>query len=197
MGSPCSLKGFCSICERYSYETLVFFSHRATQMNRFHKEGAETLSQPMTQSVTAKDGCWVMGVRCWWIDINLSPSIGVCGFSLFAERLLFNQWVLWEIIFPTNLLYSFSHRVTQKNRFHKGGTETLSQPIAQNVTANISYNALWYLSPSIGVCGFSLFAERLLFNLWVLWEISSPTNLLLPCCVKKTPYFPFLCVRLH
>ena len=127
-----------------------------------------------------------MGVRCWWIDINLSPSISVCGFPLFAERFLFNLWVLWEIIFPTNLLYSFSHRVTQKNRFHKGGTETLSQPIAQNVTANISYNALWYLSPSIGVCGFSLFAERLLFNLWVLWEISSPTNLLLSVlCLRK------------
>ena len=76
-----------------------------------------------------------MGVRCWWIDINLLPSISVCGFSLFAERLLFDLWVLWEISSPTNLLYSFSHRVTQKNRFHKGGTETLSQPIAQNVTA--------------------------------------------------------------
>ena len=64
MGSPCSLKGFCSICERYSYETLVFFSHRATQMNRFHKGGTDTLSQPIVQSVIAKDGCWVMGVRC-------------------------------------------------------------------------------------------------------------------------------------
>ena len=44
--------------------TLVFFSHRVTQKNRFHKGGTETLSQPIAQNVTGKDGCWVMGVRC-------------------------------------------------------------------------------------------------------------------------------------
>ena len=57
MGSPGSQKSFCSICERYPYETLVFFSHRVTQKNRFHKGGTDTLSQPIVQSVIAKDGC--------------------------------------------------------------------------------------------------------------------------------------------
>ena len=37
--------------------TLVFFSHRVTQKNRFHKGGTDTLSQPIVQSVIAKDGC--------------------------------------------------------------------------------------------------------------------------------------------
>ena len=48
-----------------------FFSHRA---HRVHWAFLRTVSSPQkasgiqsSQSVTAKEGCWVMGVRCWWL----------------------------------------------------------------------------------------------------------------------------------
>ena len=65
-------------------------------------------------------------------------------------------------------------------------TETLSQPITQNDITKISRKALWYLSSLAGVCGFSLFAERLLFICENLWEIEFPTSFLRSkICEKK------------
>ena len=53
-----------------------FFSHRA---HRVHGGFKLTVSSPQnvsgiqnSQSVTAKEGCWVIVVRCWWLAIGVS-----------------------------------------------------------------------------------------------------------------------------
>ena len=78
---------------------------------------------------------------------------------------------------PLSLMFSFilSQNYTEEQNT-QGFTETLSQPISQNDITKISRNALWYLSSLAGVCGFSLWAERLLFICENLWEIEFPTS---------------------
>ena len=76
VGSHCSQKGFCSsvkICEREKFQRApcVLFSQKNTEEQ--NTQGfTETWSQPMTQSVTAKDGCWVFNIGCWWLAIGVS-----------------------------------------------------------------------------------------------------------------------------
>ena len=48
-----------------------FFSHRS---HRFNRASLRTVSNSqkafgiqISQNLIAKDGCWVMGVRCWWL----------------------------------------------------------------------------------------------------------------------------------
>ena len=60
------------------------------------------------------------------------------------------------------LVFFFSQNYTEEQKSQRR-TETLSQLITQSITAHVSYNALCILSSLDGVCGFSLFAERLLF----------------------------------
>ena len=80
--SPCSL--FILFSQNYTDEQT---SQRCT----------ETLSQPITQSVSANDGCNVL----WYIAITLCDICrllaDVCVFPLFAERLLSLCENLWEI----------------------------------------------------------------------------------------------------
>ena len=59
-----------------------FFSQSNTEEQ--NTQGfTETLSQPMTQSVSAIVGCWVLIVRCWWLAIEVSrwlrPSLRGMG----------------------------------------------------------------------------------------------------------------------
>ena len=74
----CSSVFFCekkNNCEtRWVVPSLtkdISFSHRTHRFNRTH---LRTVSNPQkasgiqnSQNVIAKDGCWVMGVRCWWL----------------------------------------------------------------------------------------------------------------------------------
>ena len=56
------------------WDLLVsFFSHRTHRFNRTH---LRTISIPQTasgiqisQNVTAKEGCWLMGGGCWWLAL--------------------------------------------------------------------------------------------------------------------------------
>ena len=59
-------------------------------------------------------------------------------------------------------LFFFSQNYTEE-QISQRCTETLSQPMTQSVTANISYKVCDICRLLAGVCGFSLFAERLLF----------------------------------
>ena len=59
-------------------------------------------------------------------------------------------------------LFFFSQNYTEEQNTQRR-TETLSQPITQSVTANISYKVCAICRLPADVCGFSLFAERLLF----------------------------------
>ena len=100
VGSPCELIGFCSsvkICERENIQraSCVLNAVREKTSNKLHafflsqnyteeqntQRTTETLSQPITQSVSAHDGCK-------FCDICRLPA-GVCGFPLLAERPLF------------------------------------------------------------------------------------------------------------
>ena len=86
-----------------------------------------------------------------------------------------------------SLMFSFflSQNYTEEQKSQRR-TETLSQPITQNDITKISRKALWYLSSLAGVCGFSLWAKRLLFICENLWETKSPTSFLRSkICEKK------------
>ena len=88
------------------------------------------------------------------------------------------------------LAFFFSQNCTEEQKSQRR-TETLSQPITQNDITKISRKVLWYLSSLAGVCGFSLFAERLLFICENLWEIESPTSFLRSkICEKKFNELP-------
>ena len=59
-------------------------------------------------------------------------------------------------------LFFFSQNYTEEQNSQRH-TETLSQPMTQSVTANISHKVCDICRLPAGVCGFSLFAERFLF----------------------------------
>ena len=59
-----------------------------------------------SQSVTAKDGCWVIGVGCWWLPIGVSRWLrlslwgrgwGRGHYLLWMLCVLFFCVILWEI----------------------------------------------------------------------------------------------------
>ena len=138
--------------------TLFFFSQTYTEEQNTQRR-TETLSQPITQSVTAKDGCWVFNVGCWWLAIGVSrwsrpslrgrrrgrgqffsacspcPQKGFCSSVKICERENFQRS-------PCVL---FSQNYTEEQNTQRR-TETLSQPIAQSITANDGCNILWYIA---------------------------------------------------
>ena len=72
--------------------------------------------------------------------------------------------------------FFFSQNYTEKQNTQRP-TETLSQPISQNVTANLSWNVLWILYAG-GLLWVRNVRQKALLNLWVLWEIILPSELL-------------------
>ena len=70
--------------------------------------------------------------------------------------------------------FYFSQIYTEKQNT-RYSTETLSQPISQNVTATFSLNVLWYLYAE-GVLWVRNVGWNVLLNLWVLWEIKLPSD---------------------
>ena len=97
-----------------------FISHRA---HRVHWAFLRTVSSPQkasgiqsSQSVTAKEGCWVIVVRCWWLAIGVSrwlrPSLlgrgrgrglylygplcvlFICAFLWEKVRTLHEKWIV-------------------------------------------------------------------------------------------------------
>ena len=83
---------------------LFFFSQNYTE-ELISQRCTETLSQPIAQNVTAIVGCWVIDVRCWWLAIGVSRWSRPFGGGAAISHVL-----------PL----FFSHRTTQKNKFHKG-----------------------------------------------------------------------------
>ena len=64
VGSPCSQKGLCSsvkICERENSQrnSCILFSQNYTDEQKAQRR-TETLSQPITQNVSAHDGCNIL-----------------------------------------------------------------------------------------------------------------------------------------
>ena len=73
-------------------------------------------------------------------DICRLPA-DVCGFSLFAERLLFIYEICERENFQQASCVLFSQNYTEEQNTQRR-TETLSQPIAQSITANDGCNVL-------------------------------------------------------
>ena len=71
--------------------------------------------------------------------------------------------------------YYFSQKDTEEQNTQHS-TETLSQPISQNLTAIFSYNVLWILYAG-GVLWVRNVGWNVLLNLWVLWEKNLSTTL--------------------
>jgi len=66
------------------------------------------------------------------------------------------------------MTYFFSQKNTEEqNTQHP--TETLSQPISQNLTATFSSNALWTLYAEGVLCARNV-RQKAQWTLWALWE---------------------------
>ena len=115
---------------------LFFFSQRNTEeQNTQHS--TETLSQPISQNLTANiswNVLWYLyaGGLLWVRNSAQKDSVK----SVCSVREKPPQWV--------SQLFFFSQRNTEEQNTQHS-TETLSQPISQNLTATFSWNALWYL----------------------------------------------------
>ena len=124
-----------------SCSLFILFSQNYTE-EQISQRCTETLSQPKAQSVTAIVGCWVIDVRCWWL------AIGVSRWSRPLGR--------WAAISHVLSLFFFSQDYTEE-KISQRCTETLSQPIAQNVTAIVGCWVIdvrcWWLA--IGVSRWS------------------------------------------
>ena len=83
-----------------------------------------------------------------------------------------SQWFAW-VSSHSEGTYFFSQNNTDEQNTQYF-TETLSQPISQNLTAKISYNVLWILYAE-GVLWARNVRQKALLNLWVLWEKEIPT----------------------
>ena len=115
--------------------------------------------------------------------------------EIVRKKVLLNLWVLWEkktpcvrektpqrvvsVLYHTVGAFYFSQKNTDEQNTQRC-TETLSQPISQNLTATFSSNALWTL-----YAGGFLWARNVRqkppWTLCALWEIK------LPYVREKTP----------
>ena len=99
-------------------------------------------------------------------------ALWVLTFPYGSQTFFFSQRT---ILFLTEVAYFLSQKSTdEQNTQHS--TETLSQPISQNLTAIFGSNVLWILYAG-GVLWARNVGWKVLLNLWVLWEKNLPTNL--------------------
>ena len=151
------------------YFSQIYTDEQNTQYS------TETLSQPISQNLTA-----TFSYNVLWILY----AGGLLWGQNCAQKVLLNLWVLWEKEIPfvregtlQRLSWLLSHPegaffFSQKNTDEQNtqhSTETLSQPISQNLTATFSYNVLWILYAG-GLLWGQNCAQKVLLNLWVLWE---------------------------
>ena len=149
VGSKCASKGsvksVSSVREKPPQRVVCVLSHRVGAFYFSQKDTeeqntqyfTETLSQPISQSVTANiswNVLWILyaGGVLWARNVRQKPPWTLCA--------------LWEKKRPHRVsqLFFFSQRNTdEQNTQHS--TETLSQPISQNLTAVFGSNVLWIL----------------------------------------------------
>ena len=169
----CSVNSVCSVreknilCERRNFprhfSNVLFLTENTEEQNT--QGPTETLSQPITQNVTAtfsSNALWTLYAEgpLWARNVRQKPPWTLCA--------------LWEKTYPhTPTMFFFSQNNTdeQNTRY---STETLSQPISQNLTATFCYNVLWYLYAE-GVLWVRNVGWKVLLNLWVLWEKKLPS----------------------
>ena len=169
----CSVNSVCSVreknilCERRNFprhfSNVLFLTENTEEQNT--QGPTETLSQPITQNVTAtfsSNALWTLYAEgpLWARNVRQKPPWTLCA--------------LWEKTYPhTPTMFFFSQNNTEEQNTQQF-TETLSQPITQSVTATFSYNVLWYLYAE-GVLWVRNVGWKDLLNLWVLWEKKLPS----------------------
>ena len=124
------------VCVSSHIEGAFFFSQKNTDEQ--NTQGfTETSSQPISQSLTANVS-WKASVN----SVCRRRSVG----SKLCAKMLSELCALCERKISPRLssVFFFSQKNTdEQNTQHS--TETLSQPISQNLTAIFSYNVLWIL----------------------------------------------------
>ena len=133
------LRELCALCERKispRLSSVFFFSQNNTEEQNTQRP-TETLSQPITQSVTAN--------LSWKASVNSVCRRRSVGSKLFAIMLCSLCVLCERKTYPhTPTMFFFSQNNTDEQNTQRP-TETLSQPISQNLTPTFSYNVLWYL----------------------------------------------------
>ena len=167
VNSVCSVREKNILCERRNFPRLfsnvLFLTENTEEQNT--QGPTETLSQPITQNVTAtfsSNALWTLYAEgpLWARNVRQKPPWTLCA--------------LWEKTYPhTPTMFFFSQNNTEEQNTQQL-TETLSQPISQNLTATFSYNVLWYLYAE-GVLWVRNVGWKVLLNLWVLWEKKLPS----------------------
>ena len=152
---------------------MFFFSQKNTEeQNTQHS--TETLSQPISQNVTANLS-WKASVnsvcRRRSVSSKRVPKTSVTSVRSVREK---TTQQLSSILSHMEGAFFFSQKNTEE-QISQRCTETLSQPISQNLTPTFSYNVLWYLYAG-GLLWARNVGWNVLLNLWVLWEKKLPTN---------------------
>ena len=140
-----SVKSVYSVREKPHQRVVCVSSHRVgafyfSQSNTEEQntqKSTETLSQPITQSVTANVS-WKASVFSVCRRRSVGSKRAQKG-SVNSVRSVRDKTPHCE--YPTIFL---SQKITEEQNT-QGSTETLSQPISQNVTATFSWNVLWIL----------------------------------------------------
>ena len=118
---------------------LFFFSQKNTEeQNTQHS--TETLSQPISQNLTAtfsSNALWTLyaGGVLWARNCAQKCSVN----SVCSVREKTPQRVVCVLYHTVGAFYFSQKNTEEQNTQHS--TETLSQPISQNVTANLSWKA--------------------------------------------------------
>ena len=178
----------------FSHEGPFFLSQRNTEEQNTQRP-TETLSQPISQSVTAtfsSNALWTLYAE------------GLLWARNVRKKALLTLWALWEKKLPSvkertpqrfvcvtshsEGAFYFSQKNTEEQNTQRP-TETLSQPISQNLTATFSSNALWTLYAG-GLLWARNVRKKALLTLWALWEKK------LPSVKERTPQ-RVVCVLSH
>ena len=162
------------VCVLYHIVGAFYFSQSNTEeQNTQHS--TETLSQPISQNVTANLS-WKASVnsvcRRPSVGSNCAPKGSVNSVRSVREKP--PQRVVCVLSHSEGAFY-FSQKNTEEQNTH-GFTETLSQPISQSVTANLSWKASVTSvcrRRSVG----SNCASKAPWTLCALWEKNFPTTL--------------------
>ena len=119
---------------------IFFFSQKNTEEQNT-KGFTETLSQPISQNLTANFGsnalCTLYAGGLLWAR-NCAPKSSVNSVCSVREK---THQRKRKNSPHTSPIFFFSQKNTEEQNT-KGFTETLSQPISQNLTANFGSNAL-------------------------------------------------------
>ncbi len=107
-----------------------------------------------------------------WLNVSVDICV-FCSSVFFCER---KKGSLWEKKLSTHTptMFFFSQKNTEEQNTQRP-TETLSQPISQNLTPTFSCNALWYLYAE-GLLWARNLRKNALLTLWALWEKELPKN---------------------